>query len=175
MTTASKTRALAGVAIGLLSLIGVVLSGVPAYADPTLDSDQPLSELTVAEIALINSGNPVVVTADVETGHFTSVEPVGAAPIQPAAVHNTCSTGQACWKPWTTPYKAYGFSGTGATGSWSHRGTFYSGNYFAKPCWLSPTSFRTVCSEIYIEKKSYITWGASLTGKRVYLATGPSA
>lgn len=166
--TTTRHRRLAGAMIGLLALTGAILGSAPAYAgDGSLSADE-FSDLSGSEIALLESGDPVTITIDPATGAFENVH---ATPVltQPTSVYSTCSTGQACWRGWLSPHIWYGFDGSGATGTWPNRGSFYTGNYYAKPCWLYSGS--TICAEAYSPKQSTITWGQELTGKRVYLTT----
>lgn len=169
MTTVTKHRALAGIVIGLLVLIGATTGSPAAYGDNSDLGAGQFSQLDAAEIDLLNSDDPVTVTINPRTGEFMSVERTVSTPIAPMGVTKVCSTGQACWKPWKTPYAAYGFDGSGASGTWSHRGSFHSGNYYAKPCWLS--GYRTVCAQAYSPKNATIVWGEELTGKKVDLST----
>ena len=105
---------------------------------------------------------------DPATGAFESVE-LTPVLIQPNSVYSICNTGHACWHGWLSPHIWYGFDGSGATGTWPNRGSFYTSGYYARPCWLYSGS--TVCAEAYSPKYSTITWGQELTGKRVYLTT----
>ena len=167
MTTTRHTR-LAGATIGLLALVGAVFGSAPAYADDEGDTPAEFSELSSDESALLESDDPVTITIDPATGAFESVE-LTPVLIQPNSVYSICNTGHACWHGWLSPHIWYGFDGSGATGTWPNRGSFYTSGYYARPCWLYSGS--TVCAEAYSPKYSTITWGQELTGKRVYLTT----
>ena len=153
--------------VGALALaISVVLAGAGSATAGDLD-DPSLPLLSAEEIDLLSSGDPITVTIDAATGELTSVEatPVTFAPL--GVTKNDCSGGKACWYGWLSPHAYYGFDGTGATGTWPNRGTFYSRDYYAKPCWLSGTS--TVCSSAYLPPNTTALFAQELTGKRVYL------
>ena len=152
----------------MLALVGAVFGSAPAYADDEGDTPAEFSELSSDEIALLESDDPVTITIDPATGAFESVE-LTPVLIQPNSVYSICNTGHACWHGWLSPHIWYGFDGSGATGTWPNRGSFYTSGYYARPCWLYSGS--TVCAEAYSPKYSTITWGQELTGKRVYLTT----
>lgn len=164
METHIRLRSFLALAASALLAVGIAgLSSLPASAnEPAVG----FSQLDEDEVALFYSGEPVTVQVDPATGVFQSVE-LTEPEAQPRAVYPTCSGNQACWRGWLTPHLWYGFDGTGASGTWANRGAFYTGVYYAMPCWAWAGS--TICTEAYLPPSHTTSWGVELTGKAVYL------
>lgn len=149
--------------VALAALVGLV-----GFASPAL-ADQP-PPLTPAELELIASDTPKIVTVDATTGEFTGVEAADVLVAPMGVVLNNCSGGRACWYGYYTPDAYYGFDGSGASGTWTSRGDFYSANYSARICWqLYPGGGSTICSGGYVGHNTWITLGVRVIGKQVLL------
>ncbi len=133
----------------------------PAHAE---DGDG----LSVTELRLLETGGPVNVLLDAETGEIisvtegTSVQPLGA-------VRNGCTSARACWYGYASPLVPYGFDGTGASGSWPERGTFLTKKFTARVCWLPVASPNQLCTASFGPNSS-IGFNAAVNGTRVYLS-----
>lgn len=149
----------------------------------TGDTDQ----LTSVERELLNSDEIKRVTVDPSTGDITAVEPMSAAEldaeltpdgqVQPfTAYPSGCTPStRACWKG-AIPSIDYGFSTGTTTGTWGGRANFWTGNYYAKLCWLdpySPNPFNpsTFCMPERNGKNAWIELGYTVTGKQVNVST----
>ncbi len=70
----------------------------------------------------------------------------------------------------------YSFTVGTTSGTWGNRGDFYTGNYYAKLCWLDPLISPpllpvTYCMPERNGKDAIISLGTSVTGKKVNLST----
>lgn len=108
----------------------VVIDNVTVDASLAVETRAELNTL------LQSSGTPLTVKLNPETG---AIEAVEAAPPQTLAISkkNTCSTGDVCLRAPRVPYADNGFSGKGtATGSWSPKRIYHTGNWTATVKWL---------------------------------------
>lgn len=128
----------------------------PAHAEGTVN-------LGKAEVELLESGAAVQVLLDADTGDVLSIKE--QTTIEPSGVVPHCSGARACWQGHLSPHVAYGFNGTGATGTWANRGTFNTASYTARVCWAAPT---LTCSSWY-GPSSTIGFDRPVTGKQVQL------
>lgn len=154
----------AGVGAAALVLAVGMVAG-PATASE--QDDRLGANLTSEELALFDSDAPKVVVMNASTGVVTSVEP--AAPEERAqimGVSNGCSSTQPCWQAYTTPYANFGFSGSGASGTWTNRGNFYTKNRTAKLTWNNGVTGPWLPKNSVGQFSSY-----PVTGKRVQLGS----
>lgn len=149
----SITRLVAGLALALGLLAGV--------SSPALAND---NELSPSEKQLLASDVPKIITMDSKTGDILSVQEEGASTF---GVTTGCSSTQPCWRAYTTPYANFGFTASGATGTWTQRGNFVTRNRQARLTWQYGGS--TVTGP-WIPRNSTGRFNAyPVTGKRVAL------
>lgn len=74
------------------------------------------------------------------------------------------------------PVYDYSFTLGTTNGTWGNRGDFFTGNYYAKLCWLDPLVSppllpKTYCMPERNGKNAVIALGTTVTGKQVNLST----
>ncbi|CAN7441655.1 hypothetical protein LJR045_002896 [Microbacterium sp. LjRoot45] len=155
--------------------------------------DDRLAGLSRAEINLYKSDAMKRIVIDASDGSVESVEPLTTSQLRklqsraeglavgprsqgvsPLAVSAGCSSTTPCWYG-VGPVYNYSFTVGTTNGTWGNRGDFYTGNYFAKLCWIDPMSLPTrpitYCMPERNGKKAWISLGQSVTGTRVNLST----
>lgn len=183
-----RTRKRAGALIAaclLWSSVAVVGTSV-AHASDESDSDASAirgttSLLSENEVQLFESDAPKRVVVDPSTGDVTAVEPLTAsevtALVQPkmgafSATAGCSSLSKPCWHS-QAPAQVYSFSTGTTNGTWGHRKNFWTGDYYAKLCWLDPlvTPAPSVCMPLRNGKNAWIEIGFVVVGKQVNVST----
>ncbi|QEW00616.1 hypothetical protein F6J84_11260 [Microbacterium caowuchunii] len=192
MTRLSRAR-LSTLSTALLVGALALVSALPAHAtaddsstldDPTVEIGS-VEQLSTSEMALLESDDLKRVTVDAFTGDITAVQPMSAQELSAErssqsvgtfGVSTGCSgTTVACWHS-QAPAVLYSFT-TGVTnGTWGNRTDFWTGNYYAKLCWLDPLPANpfnpaTVCMPIRNGKNAWISLGWVVTGKKADVST----
>ncbi|CAH0190703.1 hypothetical protein SRABI76_01765 [Microbacterium oxydans] len=170
----------AALAVGLL--VATVASG-PAFASTNGPRDRAGDEsLSVSEEDLLQSGEPVRVLVDAETGLPVSVErltateldEITAVPSSEAtaktAYPNACTSARGCWRgvalPSGPPSQSIGFGVGVTTGTWNNRGDFWvPPGLKAKICWVS-----NQCTDRLYGPNVLIETGGNVVGTKVTVA-----
>lgn len=166
------------IAVCLLAIsIGSGVSA-PRAADPGPVEGETLS---ASEEVLLQSGVPVRVRIDEETGLALQVELLTRSELDviagfasgtreaKAAYPNACAAGRGCWRgvalPSGPPSQSIGFSVGVTTGSWNNRGDFWvPSGIKAKLCWAS-----NHCTDRYYGPSVLIETGGNVVGTKVDL------
>jgi hypothetical protein len=140
---------------------------------------------------LYYSDQPKVININTTSGDVVSVDPLSKtelrdlieahqAPTQRATTEGTvspmswttgCAAGAACWYG-IGPALTYQYTLGTTTGTWTNRQNFYTGNYYAKLCWMDPLQILTTyCMPERNGKNAWITLGSAVTGKSVNVST----
>ncbi|WP_292790096.1 MULTISPECIES: hypothetical protein [unclassified Microbacterium] len=179
------------------SVIMVATGGTAAHSATSYSEETPppvevgsLSQLTNAEADLLASDDLKRVSVDPYTGDVTSVVPMSEAELNEevfgslppqgststrAASPNCTSTSQPCWHA-ATPSINYRFTLGTTKGTWGARKDFWTGNYYAKLCWIDPLPTNpfnpgTVCMPLRNGTKAWIQIGFTVTGKQVNVSS----
>ena len=169
-------------AVGLLAVS--VASGPAAATTTTTTTTTDLGPdegdtLSASEENLLQSGVPIKVVIDEETGLPLHVEQLtqaeldelagltGAAATARTAFPNACTTGRGCWRgvalPSGPPSQSIGFSVGVTTGSWNNRGDFWvPAGLKAKICWVS-----NQCTDRHYGPSVLIETGGNVVGTKV--------
>lgn len=164
----------------VVGLLAATIASTPSIASTSglgdLDGDDTLS---VSEQELLQSGEPVKVLVDAETGLPVSVErlteseidEITAVPSSQAtaktAYPNACTSVRGCWRgvalPSGPPSQSIGF-GVGVTaGTWNNRGDFWvPPGLKAKICWVS-----NQCTDRLYGPNVLIETGGNVVGTKV--------
>lgn len=155
-------------------------------ADAENGADVDNTNLSTSEVKLLDSGSPVRVTVDIDSGLPVDVEPLSpaeasqleaaaGAAVPLTAYPNGCTAGRGCWYgrvlPVGPPSPNIGFTNSNTTtGTWPNRGDFWvpSGTK-ASVCWGSGPS----CTDRLYGPSVYISFGGGtlgVTGKSVTMA-----
>jgi hypothetical protein len=191
----AMTAALALVSVGFFGATSAVAESTDEMPEDAIVGS--VDQLTVDEAALLESDKLKRVKVDPFTGDITSVEPISRAQLNKEAAAESRASGQggedsgistlsATWNLCSSAGTAtcwYGrpptlnvqFSSGKTTGTWGSRTKLWTGNYYAKACWLDPqpTSVipETVCMPLRNGKNAWIEWGFVLTGKSMDVST----
>lgn len=165
--------------------LSAVAAELPQSSPPSLDG---LDGLTEHERDLYYSDDLKVISIDPSTGAVTSVEAItaeessariadqaaatqllgGQLGFSPFAVSTGCLSGAPCWYG-QAPTLTYQYTLGTTSGTWSYRKDFYTGNYYAKLCWL--VGLTTFCMPERNGKNAWIEFGSVVVGKQVNLST----
>lgn len=165
------------IAVGLL--VVSVASG-PSVANAADSGATEGDTLSVSEENLLQSGVPVKVVIDEETGLPLHVEQLTQTELNElagltdtsasarTAYPNACTTGRGCWRgvalPSGPPSQSIGFSVGVTTGTWNNRGDFWvPAGVKAKICWVSNCTDRHYGPSVLIET------GGNVVGTKVDL------
>lgn len=173
----------------LWSSVAIVGTGVAHADDETAATAGELqgttSPLDEGEIQLLESNAPKRVVVDPRTGDVTAVEPLTAsevtALVQPkmgtfSATAGCSSVTKPCWHS-QAPAQVYSFTTGTTNGTWGHRKNFWTGDYYAKLCWLDPLwsdplrPAPSVCMPLRNGKNAWIEIGFVVVGKQVNVST----
>ncbi|MGK3949516.1 hypothetical protein [Microbacterium sp. K2] len=174
---------------GLLVAVPLALSGgalasleLPAIrpAEVTGDTDQ----LSPSELDVLGSDEPKFITVDPYSGDVTAVEEVSQAELEaaleasqprnkvtPFSWSTGCASGKPCWHDNPPGNINYQFSSGITNGTWDTVRNFYTGNYYAKLCWIPWNSSETFCMPERNGKNALIQIGMQVTGKKVDLSS----
>ncbi|MFJ2543058.1 hypothetical protein [Microbacterium sp. NPDC087589] len=168
-----------------LLLTGAADAGATALEERETVGD--VDQLSQEELDLLGSDEFKRVIVDPVSGDITAVEPLteeqleselvaGAGPQARTAYPSACSPiSRPCWRG-AVPNIDIGFSTGTTTGTWSGRANFWTGNYYAKLCWLDPFSANpfnpsTVCMPERNGNKAWIEIGYTVVGKSVNVSS----
>ncbi len=151
-----------------------------------------LEGLSEEEVALYESDSPKLIRIDASSGLVEAVEPMttkqldqalreanslstGPAGASARSVATGCTSTSPCWYG-VGPVYDYSFTLGTTSGTWGNRGDFFTGNYYAKLCWLDPLVRPpllpvTYCMPERNGKNAIISLGTTVTGKQVNLST----
>lgn len=179
-----------GVISALLLVTCLMLTGAPAVAaeiSPAPDSLTStvvgdLDQLTQDEIEALRSGSPKIVTVDPYSGDVTDVEVITEAELEATLEALTpsgpsarswstgCASGKPCWHDNPPGNVHYQFTLGVTNGTWDTVRNFYTGDYYAKLCWIPWNSTTKFCMPERNGTKALIQIGMQVTGKRVDLS-----
>lgn len=164
-------------AVGLLA---ATLASAPSVASTSGPSDHTDGgPLSVSEEELLQSGAPVKVLVDAETGLPVSVERLTTSELDEitavsssgatakTAYPNACTSARGCWRgvalPSGPPSQSIGFGVGVTTGTWNNRGDFWVPPGFkAKICWVS-----NQCTDRLYGPNVLIETGGNVVGTKV--------
>lgn len=164
-------------AVGLLA---ATIASAPSFASTSGPGDLAGADtLSVSEEELLQSGEPVKVLVDAETGLPVSVarlttselDEITAVPSSAAtaktAYPNACTSTRGCWRgvalPSGPPSQSIGFGVGVTTGTWNNRGDFWvPPGVKAKICWVS-----NQCTDRLYGPNVLIETGGNVVGTKV--------
>ncbi|MGV2982060.1 hypothetical protein ACNPNP_00020 [Microbacterium sp. AGC85] len=146
-----------------------------------------VNQLRQEELGLLVLDDVKRVIVDSESADIITVEPLTeeqlereltatAGALARTAYPSACSPiSHRCWRG-TVPNTDIGFSTGTTNGTWSGRGNFWTGNYYAKLCWVDPFSANpfnpaTVCMPERNGSKAWIEIGYTVVGKQVNVSS----
>ncbi|MCK8467735.1 hypothetical protein M0722_11070 [Microbacterium sp. KSW4-16] len=156
------------------------ISPAPDSLTSTVVGD--LDQLTQDEIEALRSGSPKIVTVDPYSGDVTDVEVMTEAELEatlealspsgPSARSwsTGCASGKPCWHDNPPGNVHYQFTLGVTNGTWDTVRDFYTGDYYAKLCWIPWNSTTKFCMPERNGTKALIQIGMQVTGKRVDLS-----
>lgn len=173
----------------LLLAIPLALSGAPATAAEHLpDSPTPtvvgdLDQLSHSELQAMHSDSPKVIMVDAYSGDVTDVDIITESELEARlgvtsapdgastrSWSTGCASGKPCWYDNPPGNVHYQFSLGVTNGTWHTVRSFYTGDYFAKLCWVPWNSTTKFCMPERNGTKALIKLGMPVTGKRVDLS-----
>jgi hypothetical protein len=143
-----------------------------------------LDQLTQTEVDALHSDSPKIVTVDPYSGDVTDVEIVteaeleaqlGAAAgpqggVSARSWSTGCASGKPCWHDNPPGNINYQFTLGVTNGTWDTVRNFYTGDYYAKLCWIPWNSTTKFCMPERNGTKALIQIGMQVTGKQVDLS-----
>jgi len=190
--THAGVGAVVGAAMLVAAFVGSTSPALAAPEDPSATAISGLERLSTEEIALYESDDLKLIRIDASSGAVESVEPLtpgqldetlhdaDASSTVPTGLSGSarlgtgCSSGSPCWYG-LGPVYDYSFTLGTTSGTWGNRGKFFTGDYYAKLCWLDPYAFPvgsvTYCMPERNGTNAVIDIGTTVTGKQVNLST----
>lgn len=124
-------------------IVGSAFFSAGAMADthptPEVPTAAQLAGLTPAQLSLYQSGAPVDIVLDPDTGDILSVAPAETGNTVDISIRAVCDSGDACYKTNKVPYADNGFHGSAGTytGNWPYRSGYSAGDYSVSACWTT--------------------------------------
>lgn len=175
--------------VGLLVAFPLALSGGALLPDappatPQAEVTGDIDQLSRAELNVLDSDKPKLVTVDPYSGDITEVVKMTQAEldaklgtsnpqrkVSPLSWSTGCASGKPCWFDNPPGNINYQFSSGVTSGTWYTVRDFYTGNYYAKLCWIPWNSSTTFCMPERNGKNALIQIGMQVTGKKVDLSS----